>query len=140
VTAYRVTEAAKRDFRAILKETKEYFGSRQREIYKRLIAKGVEMVAEEPGRGGSWERGGVLPGLRAFHLENAAGKRGAAAHTLYYGLDRTPDGSPRVVILRLLHESMEPRLHLARTTVPQRSPKPPDPDDDVPADAPSKFK
>ncbi|OIR02024.1 toxin ParE1 [mine drainage metagenome] len=134
MTAYRVTEAAKRDFRAVLKETKEYFGSRQREIYKRLIAKGVEMVAEAPGRGGSWDRGSILPGLRAFHLENAAGKRGAAAHTLYYGMERMPDGSPRVVILRLLHESMESRLHLARSNVREPSPTPPEPDDAPPAD------
>lgn len=117
MTSYRITESAKRDFRAVLKETQEHFGTRQREIYKRLIAKGVEMVAAEPGRSGSWDRGGVVPGLRAFHLENAAGKRGTAAHTLYYGTERSPDGSPCVVILRLLHESMEPKLHIARTNV-----------------------
>lgn len=117
MTAYRVTDAAKQDFRAILKETRERFGTRQREIYRRLIAKGVKMIAAEPGRGGSWDRGIIVPGLRAFHLENAAGKCGAAAHTLYYAVERLPDGSPRVVVLRLLHESMEPKLHLARTSM-----------------------
>lgn len=117
MTAYRVTNAAKLDFRAVLKETKEQFGARQREIYRQLIAKGVKMVAAEPTRGGSWDRGGVVPGLRAFHLENAAGRRGAAAHTLYYAVERPPDGSACVVILRLLHENMEPRLHIARTSV-----------------------
>ncbi len=140
MTSYRVTETAKRDFRAILKETEAYFGSRQREIYKRLIATGVEMVAAEPGRGGSWDRGGILPGLRAFHLENAAGKRGAAAHTLYYGMERMPDGSPRVVILRLLHEGMEPRLHLARASVQAPSSQPLEPDGDPPAEDSLKFR
>ncbi len=118
MTAYRVTEAAKQDFKAVLRETKGYFGSRQREIYKRLIAKAVEMVAAEPERGGSWDRGGVFPGLRAFHLESAAGRRGAAAHTLYYGMERRSDGSSCIVILRLLHESMEPKQHLARAGAP----------------------
>lgn len=112
MTAYRVTEAAKQDFRAVLTETRDRFGPRQQQIYRRLIAKGVNMVAAEPRRGGSWDRGSVLPGLRAFHLENAAGKRGAAAHALYYVVETAVDGSARVVILRLLHESMEPRQHI----------------------------
>ncbi len=116
--AYRVTDAAKQDFRAILKETRERFGTHQRQIYKGLIATAVKMVAADPGRGGSWHRGGIVPGLRAFHLENAAGRRGAAAHTLYFAVEHPPGGSRRVVILRLLHEGMEPNLHIARTNVP----------------------
>lgn len=36
---------------------------------------------------------------------------------LYHAVERLQDGSPRVVILRLLHEGMEPRLHIARTSV-----------------------
>ncbi|PWC86526.1 hypothetical protein TSH100_12175 [Azospirillum sp. TSH100] len=115
---YRVTDAAKQDFRAILKETGEQFGTHQRQIHKGLIAAAVKMVATDPGRGGSWDRGGIVPGLHAFHLENAAGKRGAAAHTLYYAVEHPPGGSPRVVILRLLHEGMEPNLHVARTGLP----------------------
>jgi toxin ParE1/3/4 len=55
-----------------------------------------------------------VPGFRAFHLENAAGRRGSAAHTLYYALEHLPGGSRRVVILRLLYEGMEPRLPIAR--------------------------
>ncbi len=111
--AYRVTDAAKQDFRTVLRETLERFGTHQREAYKRLIAKAVTMVAEDPGRGGSRDRGTVVPGLRAFHLETAAGRRGAASHFLYYAVERPSDGSTRVVILRLLHESMEPARHLA---------------------------
>lgn len=108
MVAYRVTDAAKMDFRMVLRETKERFGAQQRDIYKELIAKAVEMVAEDPDRGGSWDRGRIVAGLRAFHLEQAAGRRGAAAHTLYYAVERL-GGEPRsVVILRLLHERMEP--------------------------------
>lgn len=115
--AYRVTDAAKLDFRTVLKETRERFGTHQRDVYKGLIALAVEMVADDPGRGGSWDRGGIAPNLRAFHLEHAAGRRGAAAHTLYYAVETLPGGSRRVVILRLLHESMEPTLHVVRANV-----------------------
>lgn len=117
MTAYLVTNAAKLDFKTVLKETSEQFGTRQRAVYKRLIAKAVKMVADEPGRVGSWDRGGVVPGLRAFHLEQAAGKIGAAGHALYYAVEQLPDDSQRVVVLRLLHESMEPKLHITRMSV-----------------------
>jgi toxin ParE1/3/4 len=110
-----VTDAAKADFRAVLKETGEKFGTRQREIYKGLIATGVRMVSADPERGGSWDRNAVMAGLRAFHLANAAGRHGAAAHALYYMVEPTSAGSRCVVILRLLHESMEPRFHFGRS-------------------------
>lgn len=113
--AHGVTEAAKQDFRLVLRDTRERSGERQREIYKTLIASAVDMVAAVPCLGGSWHRGGILPGLRAFHLEHAAGRRGTAAHILYYAVDPSPVGAGLVVILRLLHEGMEPRLHIART-------------------------
>lgn len=122
MTAYRVTDAAKRDFKKILAETEEQLGTGQRKIYRQLIAKGVKMIAAEPDRGGSWDRGSVVPGLRAFHLEHAAGKRGAASHALYYAAERSPDGSPCIVILRLLHDSMEPEFHIVGAT---RNPPPP---------------
>ena len=118
MNTYLVTDAAKQDFKAVLKETKDLFGPRQRAVYKSLISEGVKMVAEEPTRGGSWDRGVVVPGLRAFHLEHVAGRSGAASHMLYYAVEHRSDGSQRVVILRLLHESMEPRLHIARTGGP----------------------
>ncbi len=113
---YLVADAAKLDFKAVLKETKELFGTRQRAVYKRLISKSVTMIADEPARGGSWDRSGIVPGLRAFHLEHAAGRSGAASHALYYAVEHLADGSQRVVILRLLHEVMEPKLHIARTS------------------------
>lgn len=114
MAAYLVTEAAKQDFRAVLKETRDLFGTRQREIYKRLISQGVKLIAEEPKRGSSWDRGTVMPGLRAFHLEHVAGKSGAAAHTLYYAVEEMTGDLQRVIVLRLLHESMEPKLHISR--------------------------
>ncbi|WP_247883870.1 type II toxin-antitoxin system RelE/ParE family toxin [Azospirillum sp. B21] len=118
VLAYRVTDAAKQDFKMVLRETLERFGTHQRETYKRLIAKAVTMIAEDPGRGGSRDRGGVVPGLRAFHLETAAGRRGAAAHMLYYAVERPAGGAARVIVLRLLHENMEPARHF----VPESDP------------------
>ena len=76
--------------------------------------KAVTMAAADPARGGSWDRGHIVPGLRALHLETAAGRRGAASHMLYYIVDDPPGGPRCIIILRLLHERMEPDLRLAR--------------------------
>ncbi|CAO3459865.1 hypothetical protein [Azospirillum largimobile] len=97
----------------VLKETLERFGTHQRETYKRLIGKTVTMFAEDLGRGGSRDRETVVSGLRAFHLETAAGRRGAASHFLYHVVERPSDGPARVIVLGLLHESMEPARHFA---------------------------
>lgn len=60
-----------------------------------------------------------MPGLRAFHPENAGGRSGAAGHMFYYAIERLAEGDQRVVILRRLHEGMEPRLQIARASMPR---------------------
>lgn len=51
------------------------------------------------------------PGVRTFLIDLAGPHRGAVSHRLYYViLDR--DGGAGVVILRILHEGMDPALHL----------------------------
>ncbi len=72
------------------------------------------MVAEQPERPGSRRRDDLAAGIRSFHLEIAAGRRGAAAHVVYYMRGRLDDGSEGVIIARLLHERMEPLRHLTR--------------------------
>ena len=50
-------------------------------------------------------------GVRSFHLDNAAGRRSASAHTLYFQT-LAGDGGQTTIILRVLHHRMEPALHL----------------------------
>jgi toxin ParE1/3/4 len=69
------------------------------------------MVAREPERPGSRARGELGAGVRSFHIELAARRRGAASHLLYYARELVPDAGG-MVILRLLHEAMEPRRYL----------------------------
>jgi toxin ParE1/3/4 len=112
-STYRLTHAADHDIEGILEESARQFGATQRERYAQLIEAAAELVAAEPGRSGSRERGDLGDGVRSFHVELAAQRRGAAAHLLYYVRATWSDGSQGVVILRVLHEAMEPRLHVA---------------------------
>lgn len=109
---YWLTEAADLDVEGILRESARLFGPGQRDCYAGLIEAAAGMVAAEPRRPGSRDRGELGDGVRSFHAELAAKRRGAASHVLYYVegvLDE--DGGPGVVILRVLHEAMEPSLH-----------------------------
>lgn len=112
-TRYRLTEAADEDIVDILAESGRSFGPRQRERYALLIKKAVEWVAEESGRPGSYSREDVFPGVRSFHMEIAARRRGAASHIVYYAQGDMADGCRGIVILRILHERMDPTLHLS---------------------------
>jgi toxin ParE1/3/4 len=109
---YRLTRAAAEDIAGILRHTLQRFGLRQHRAYERLLVRAAVMIAEQPFRPASRDRGDLLPGLRSFHLGHAARRRGATAHLLLYRVDRS---EPRVLILRVLHEAMDPARHLADT-------------------------
>jgi toxin ParE1/3/4 len=106
---YELTEPAERDIRGILRDTMKMFGLRQVQTYAGIIERGIETVAENPDRPGSLDRSEIAPGVRLLHLEIAARRRGAAAHCLYYVEGRLSNGSVGTIVLRVLHEHMEPR-------------------------------
>ena len=117
MSLYRLTVAADRDIAAILHDTAQHFGARQRDHYAIIIRIGIEMVASEPERPGSRPRDELAPGVRSFHLELAAGRAGAAAHQIYYNRQDFADGGAGVAILRVLHERMEPRYRIGDTAI-----------------------
>lgn len=107
MTKARLTKAAAADIKAILRESGKMFGPVQLERYAALIEAAIGMVAQQPARPASWERHDIADGVRSFHVEHAAGRRGAASHMLFY---RTDDLG--VTILRVLHQSMDAGSHV----------------------------
>jgi toxin ParE1/3/4 len=110
---YRLTEIADEDIVGILGHSARMIGLIQRNAYAALIDKAANMVAEAPERPGARDRDDLGDVIRSFHVERAAGRRGAAAHVLFYMRGTLDDGRDGVIILRVLHEAMEPALHLA---------------------------
>jgi toxin ParE1/3/4 len=97
---------------AILHESARLFGPKQRERYAGLIRVAAEMVGAEPFCPGSHARDEFGVGVRSFHVELAARRRGAASHLLYYLPADGPADAGGIIILRILHEAMEPSRHL----------------------------
>lgn len=109
-----LTASAERDVRTILQQTLTMFGPAQVVAYGSIIRKGIELVAENPYRVGSSDRDALAIGVRQFHLDLATARRSGASHHLYYTLGTLRDGSSGIIVLRILHERMDPHLRVAR--------------------------
>jgi toxin ParE1/3/4 len=109
---YSLTAAAERDFDAILRNSARVFGSRQRRIYATLMQQAMDRIANDPEGLGSKPCDHLLAGLRSLHLARVAQRRGAAAHVIYYASERAGDGSWLVRVIRVLHDRMDPELHI----------------------------
>ena len=104
----RLTARASADIRAVLRSSGVLFGPRQVLAYASLLNRAVSLVAEDPHRPGSRSWPQFPEPVRSFHLERAAGRRGAARHELFYTVCSGEDGSEEVLILRVLHDAMDP--------------------------------
>jgi plasmid stabilization system protein ParE len=106
MTGYRLTRLAAADLADILRDTARRFGPRQRDAYASLIEAATPRVAANPERPASRLRPALAPALRSYHVEAADGRPGAAVHVLHY----LP--APAVIIVRILHERMDPTRHV----------------------------
>ena len=93
---YRLTPAARRDLSSIWDFTEERWDGRQAETYVMEIRAAIERIAEEPARGRACDE--IREGYRRY---------GIGSHLLFY-VERE-DG---VDIVRILHQRMDPTLHL----------------------------
>jgi len=109
---YQLSEAARADVADILRQTSRRFGALQRRRYGRLMEAAAELISADPNRPGSRSRDDLAPGVRSFPVERAARRRGAASHVLYYAPGMHDDGRDGVIILRVLHERMDPTRHI----------------------------
>jgi len=108
------TDLAQQDLRDVLRQTNDQFGPRQLRHYANLFDAAQALLGQDPCRPGSLDRSDLLPDIRLFHLELAAGKTGAASHCLYYKIGPLSDGSLGVIILRILHQRMDPAPYLSK--------------------------
>jgi toxin ParE1/3/4 len=113
IPRYRLSHLAEIDINDALDESSRLFGPLQEERYFNLFAAAAERIAEDPQRPGSKDRSALSPGLRSYHIGNAANRKGAAAHVLYYRPVTFPDGDKGVLIACVLHEPMDPELHIS---------------------------
>jgi toxin ParE1/3/4 len=103
----RLSAAASRDYREILRWTVENFGRRQASTYARTLAAALTDLAHGPAVTGTKLREDIGPGVHILHV---ARRRRKGRHFVVF---RTAAGDERITdVLRLLHESMDLQRHL----------------------------
>lgn len=100
-----LSSEAERDFVAIMQWTAETFGPRQAETYKAVLLEAITALAGGPDIQGSRERPEIGAGYRTLHVRRR-GKPGR--HFLLF----RQYGARTVLIVRILHDSMELSRHL----------------------------
>ena len=108
----RFAGLAEKDVKKILRDTRKKFGPGQVKAYSAIIDRATAMLADNPDRPSSLDRSDLFPHVRSFHLSLAAGKRGAAAHKIFYTVQTARNNVQELVILRVLHDAMEPKRRM----------------------------
>lgn len=107
MTRVRITGPARRDIGQIYVWTEGCFGSAAARRYEALIHAAITDVAASPDRVGAKERPELGGGIRSWHLRSSRDRTsgqpvGRPRHLLFYLIK-----DHWVVILRVLHDSMD---------------------------------
>ncbi|HEY2136662.1 MAG TPA: type II toxin-antitoxin system RelE/ParE family toxin [Xanthobacteraceae bacterium] len=114
---YRLSRPARADIARILATSAETWGDEGRLRYAGLLSAAMRQAAADPEGRMTRDRDELSRGLRSLHLghvraDGPAAKVKRPVHSLYYRVIR-PD---LIEIVRVLHERMEPSLHLGQGT------------------------
>ncbi len=93
---YQLTDEADKDVEEILAYSVKNFGVDQTQHYFEALKECIELLADNPNMGHSAED--ILPEYLRFPHES---------HVVFY-----KKSSPSIIVVRILHERMDPKLHL----------------------------
>lgn len=94
--SYRLTPAAQQDLSSIWDFTQERWGENQAEVYILEMKAAIERIAADPLRGRTCDD--IREGYRRY---------GIGSHLVFY-IERADS----VDVIRILHQRMDPTLHL----------------------------
>jgi toxin ParE1/3/4 len=117
VARYRLSEPAKSDIASILRASQSMHGGEARIRYRALLTAALRRFAASPEGLSTVDRRALFACLRSFHIRHARAESreapvGDPVHVIFYR-SREPG---LIEIVRVLHERMEPGLHLGETT------------------------
>jgi toxin ParE1/3/4 len=113
VARYRLSGPAKADISSILRTSETQHGRDARTRYRGLLTAAMRRIAADPQGRSTLDRGELLAGLRSLHIRHSRNESreapvGEPVHVIFYRV-AAPD---LVEIVRILHDRMEPSLHI----------------------------
>lgn len=114
---FRLSGPARADLAGILATSLERWGEDGRARYAALLAAAMRSIAAAPEAPATRDRAELVPGVRSFHVRQVRGAHGVKTpvHVLYFRVT----SSSVIEIVRVLHERMEPSLHLPSKKAPR---------------------
>jgi len=112
VAKVRISGPANADVTEILATSLERWGEAGRSRYRSLLVAAMHALAANPEHLMSKDCGELAPRLRSLHVRHVGRDHGVKApvHIIYYRKARS-----LIVIVRVLHERMDPSMHLTAT-------------------------
>lgn len=110
---FAFTAHAKADVGRVLRRSAKEHGKRAADRYAGLLEAGFRAITSDPLGRLTRDCSRDMRGARSLHLRHvkivpAEERVKSPSHVLYYRIDH--DGS--VLLIRILHERMDPRIHL----------------------------
>ena len=119
MTRVRISGPANADLKVILAVSLDRWGEDGHARYVALLAVAFRAIAGKPDGPTTRDRKELAPGVRSFHLRHAR-SRGVAVkdpvHIVYYRVTKAVS----IDIVRVLHERMDPTLHIRMPTLRAR--------------------
>ena len=113
MSRYRLSDPARADIAMVLRTSETIHGVEARIRYRALLTAAMRRIAAHPEGLSTLDRSEVWDGVRSFHIRHSRIESGETpvsnpVHVIFYRAV-----APGVVgILRVLHERMEPGLHI----------------------------
>lgn len=110
---YRLSGPAKADISAMLRASERMHGSDARVRYRALLAAAIRRIAADPSGHLTVRRTELHEGTRSFHIRHSRSESveapvGDPVHVIFYRVVE-----PGLVeAIRVLHERMDPSLHI----------------------------
>jgi toxin ParE1/3/4 len=113
MAGYRLSKSAMIDIAAILKRSSQLHGLQARNKYRALLTAALRHIAANPLGPLTTDRADLQSGFRSFHIRHSRNESTEApvarpVHVIFFRKLR----SGRVLILRVLHDRMNPRRHV----------------------------
>lgn len=112
MSKFRLAGPALADLKEILSVSAERWGDRARDRYAALLTAAMQQAANDPAGRFVRDQKGLKSGLLSFHVRHA--RTGSSrevkrpAHVIYFRVVEAGTG----LIVRVLHERMDPTRHL----------------------------
>jgi toxin ParE1/3/4 len=113
MAGFLVSHPARADINDILARSAALWGYEAQSRYTALLLAGMQAVADQPDGPLTRDCRGFRPGIRSFHLRHVRKTQTSSGvkqpvHLLYYRIV----SRELIEIVRVLHERMDPNLHL----------------------------